>query len=70
MSEFTIAMGLKPDIMGKIIPIGIENSTLIRGLDSPSSLYIDAGAARKSLKLNIKLVTLNPFNCGKLSLYF
>ena len=63
-------MGLKPDIMGKIIPIGIENSTLIRGLDSPSSLYIDAGAARKSLKLNIKLVTLNPFNCGKLSLGF
>lgn len=52
LAEFTISQGLKPSIDGVIMPVPIENSTLIRGLDRPSYLYIDAAAARKSLILN------------------
>lgn len=51
-AEFTIAQGLKPTLDGKIMTTPIENSTLIRGLDRPSYLYIDGSAARKSLILN------------------
>ena len=48
-AEFTISEGLKPSIEGVTIPIPIENSTLVRGLDRPSYLYIDGTGARKSL---------------------
>lgn len=52
LAEFTIAQGLKPDLVGKTITIPITNSTLLRGLEYPSDAYIDAGAARKSLVSN------------------
>ena len=54
--EYTISEGLKPDLDGNTIPITIENSTLIRGLDRPSYLYLDALAARKSLITNKKVM--------------
>lgn len=66
-AEFTIAQGLKPSLEGVIMPVPIENSTLIRGLDRPSYLYIDASAARKSLILN-KTVMGTAGNFGKLTL--
>ena len=46
-AEFTISEGLKPSLEGVTIPIPIENSTLLRGLDRPSYLYIDATGARE-----------------------
>lgn len=51
-SEFTINQGLKPDLTGVTIPIPINSSTLVKGLDVPSYHYIDALGARKSLVLN------------------
>ena len=42
LGEFTIADGLKPSIEGITIAKPIENSTLLRGLDRPSYLYISA----------------------------
>lgn len=66
-AEFTIAQGLKPSLDGVIMPVPIENSTLIRGLDRPSYVYIDASAARKSLILN-KTVMGTAGNFGKLTL--
>ena len=51
-TEFTISEGLKPSLEGVTIPEPIENSTLLRGLDRPSYLYIDATGARKSFRLN------------------
>lgn len=48
-AEFTISEGLKPSLEGRTIPEPIENSTLLRGLDRPSYLYIDATGSRKSL---------------------
>ena len=41
-AEFTISEGLKPSLEGVTIPKPIENSTMLRGLDRPSYLYIDA----------------------------
>ena len=55
-AEFTISEGLKPSLEGVTIPIPIENSTLLRGLDRPSYLYIDATGARKSLVMNKKVM--------------
>lgn len=54
--EFTISEGLKPTLSGKTIPKPIESSTLIRGLDKPSYIMIDALAARKSLVMNKKVM--------------
>lgn len=54
--EFTAHMGLKPDLAGITIPLPINSSTLIRGLDKPSSHYIDALGARKSLIMNKKVM--------------
>jgi hypothetical protein len=65
--EFTIAQGLKPTLDGAIMTHPIENSTLIRGLDRPSYVYIDGSAARKSLILN-KTVMGTAGNFGKLTL--
>ena len=49
------------------MPVAIENSTLIKGLDRPSYVYIDASAARKSLILNKTVMGLAG-NFGKLVL--
>lgn len=65
LREFTISEGLKPTLDGKTIPIPIENSTLLRGLDRPSYLYIDALGARKSLNRNIT-GDVKPLFCGEL----
>lgn len=56
LGEYTVAQSLKPDLDGNVIPIAIQNSTLLRGLDRPSYHYIDAGAARKSLVMNKKVM--------------
>ena len=55
LSEFTINMGLKPDLSGVTIPLPINSNTLIRGIDKPSSHYIDSLGARKSLHCRIGL---------------
>ena len=47
LAEFAISEGLKPDLTGQTIPIPIQNSTLIRGADTPSYYYIDATASRQ-----------------------
>ena len=52
LREFTISEGLKPTLEGKTIPVNIDNSTLLRGLDRASYLFTDATGARKSLVLN------------------
>lgn len=52
LAEFTIAMSMKPDLSGVTIPIPINTSTLIGGLNKPSYHYIDALGARKSLIMN------------------
>lgn len=56
LAEFTIAESLKPSIDGKTIPEPIENSTLLKGLDRPSYLFIDATGSRKSLVMNKKVM--------------
>ena len=73
LREFTISEGLKPTLTGETLPIPIQNSTVYRGLTTPSDLYTDALGARKSLVTNKKviddiLVTSNLFNCGELLL--
>lgn len=55
-AEFTISEGLKPSLEGVTIPKPIENSTMLRGLDRPSYLYIDAMGSRKSLIMNKKVM--------------
>ena len=49
-------MGLKPDLSGVTIPIPLNSSTLIRGVDRPSAHYVDALGARKSLIMNKKVM--------------
>lgn len=50
LSEFTINMGLKPDLSGVTIPLPINSNTMIRGIDRPSSHYIDSlGALETTL---------------------
>lgn len=56
LSEFTINMGLKPDLSGVTIPLPINSSTMIKGLNKPSSLYLDSLGARKSLIMNKKVM--------------
>ena len=67
LAEFAISEGLKPDLTGKTIPIPIQNSTLIRGADKPSTQYIDGTAARKSLVMNKKVMG-NAGHFGKITL--
>ena len=74
LSEFTINMGLKPDLSGVTIPLPINSSTMVRGLDKPSAHYVDSLGARKSLnnfyfimglsKLRELLENLMYCNCG------
>lgn len=66
LGEFTIADGLKPDLNGITIPIPISTSTLIGGSNKPSSAFIEAGAARKSLIMNKKVI--NHYTCHLTSL--
>ena len=63
LCEFLINGGMKPSLEGNTIPIPINSNTLTGGLNSVSSVYLDALGARKSLEL---LATLNDFNCGEL----
>lgn len=56
LSEFMIAIGLKPTIMGEVIPKPINTSTLIGGLRNPSDYYIDACGGTKSLIMNKKMM--------------
>lgn len=56
LSEFTIAMSLKPDLSGVTIPLPISSSTLINGLNKPSYHYLDSLGARKSLITNKKVM--------------
>ena len=56
LSEFTINMGLKPDLSGVTIPLPINSNTMIRGLNTPSSFYTDALGSRKSLIANKKVM--------------
>lgn len=63
LSEFTISMGLKPDLRGVVIPVPINSSTLIRGLDRPSAHYIDALGAHKSLIMNKKVINFHLLPC-------
>ena len=51
-----INMGLKPDLSGVTIPLPINSNTMIRGIDRPSSHYIDSLGARKSLIMNKKVI--------------
>ena len=55
-AEFTISQGLKPTLGGETIPWNVDNSTLIRGSDRPSYMYISAISSRKSLVLNKKVI--------------
>jgi hypothetical protein len=56
LSEFTINQGLKPDLNGVTIPVPINSSTMVNGLNKPSAMYIDALGARKSLITNKKVM--------------
>lgn len=56
LREFTVSEGLKPTLDEKTIPIPIENSTLLKGLDRPSYCFIDAMSSRKSLVTNKKVM--------------
>lgn len=56
LSEFTINRALVPDLSGVTIPLPINSNTMIKGLNKPSSHYIDALAARKSLIMNKKVM--------------
>lgn len=42
LSEFSINVGMKPDLSGKTIPIPINTNFLIGGLGNVSSFYIDS----------------------------
>lgn len=56
LSEFSINMGLKPDLSGVTIPLPINSNTMIRGLDKPSAHFLDSLGARKSLIMNKKVM--------------
>lgn len=56
LCEFTINGGMKPSLEGNTIPITINSNTLTGGLNSVSSVYLDALAARKSLIMNKKVM--------------
>lgn len=56
LGEMVISGGLKPTLQGETIPIPIENSTLIRGADKPSTYFVNAIGSRKSLVLNKKIM--------------
>jgi len=56
MVEMTIAQGYNPTITGDTIPIAVENSTMIRGANTPAYYYIASIASRKSLVMNKKVM--------------
>ncbi len=56
MVEMTIAQGYNPTITGDTIPIVVENSTMIRGANTPAYYYIASIASRKSLVMNKKVM--------------
>ena len=58
LAEFTISGGLIPSLEGVTISKPIENSTLLKGLDRPSYLYISAIGSRKALIMNKKVIDI------------
>lgn len=50
--EYFIAIGMKPTLTNEVMPICIDNSSLIGGLDRASYIYTDAMGARKPLIMN------------------
>ena len=49
LSEFSISGNLKPDIVGKTIPIPINSNFIVGGLSNLTNYYIDSLAGRKAL---------------------
>ena len=45
LAEFLIAIGMKPTLTGEVMPVAIQTSSLIGGLNRPSYQYIDAVGA-------------------------
>jgi len=56
LQEFTSNCGMKPDINGNTVPVVINGSQLVTGLQKPSSMYLDATGARKSYIMNKKVM--------------
>jgi hypothetical protein len=54
--EFSISDGLFPTLQGQTIPITVNNSMLIRGVNKPSYYYVAAIGSRKSLVMNKKVM--------------
>lgn len=50
--EFFIAIGMKPTLTNEVMPICVDNSSLIGGLDRASYIYTDGMGARKPLIMN------------------
>ena len=61
LREFTISESLKPTLEGVTVPKPIEGSTMLKGLASPSDLYLDASGARKSLNRPIYLFIMGDY---------
>lgn len=56
LQEFTSNGGMKPDINGNTVPKVINGNQLVRGLETPSNMYLDATGARKSYVMNKKVM--------------
>lgn len=56
LREYVAANGLRPTLDSKTIPIAMENSTLLRGIDRPSYCFIDANGSSKSYVMNKKVM--------------
>lgn len=54
LRELLGAVGLRPSLNNNVIPVAIEESLLINGLNRPSYIWIDALGARKPLLANNK----------------
>lgn len=54
--EFTSTCGMKPDVNGNTVPIPINGSQLVTGLNKPRFMYLDATGAHKSLITNKKVM--------------
>jgi hypothetical protein len=56
LQEFTSNGGMKPDINGCTVPKVINGNQLVRGMRTPSNMYLDATGARKSYIMNKKVM--------------
>lgn len=66
--EFFVMVGLRPTLDGEVITTPINNSFLIKGLDRPSYMYIDALGARKPLLANNKEMGKVGYFCKTLNI--